>query len=268
LSASSANILGCLRIARMGYNFFGLNKVPKLRKIVFSLVSHGQLSLVKDFLRDFGVLSLDGVEIILTLNIPEDESLLSGFSGLPISIIRNSSPKGFGANHNFSFASAKCDIFVIVNPDIRLKDFSLKPLVDLLSKEHVGACAPIVLSGSGAVEDSVRRYPTLSRLLRRAIFGRSGPDYTWGQSPVRVDWAAGMFVAFRPEAFAQVGGFDEGFFLYYEDADICRRLARSGWHTMLQPEVSVIHDAQRASRHSFQHLKWHLQSIFRFLFLA
>ena len=75
-----------------------------------------------------------------------------------------------------------------------------------------------------------------------------------------------MFILFRSEAYMQVKGFDERYFMYYEDADIGRRLARKGWKTMLEPNTTVIHDAQRASHRSIRHLQWHLKSMFRFLF--
>lgn len=237
------------------------------KSVIFSLVSHGQLPMISEFLEDFRTHAFDNVRILLTINIPEDESSLSDFADLPITIIRNKTPKGFGANHNSAFVQSSGDIFVIVNPDIRLNDFKLDSLTSLFDTADVGACAPMVRSSSGSIEDSARRFPTIMSLFRRAIVGRRGADYTWSNSPISVEWAAGMFVAYRPAAFAEVGGFDERFFMYYEDADICRRLAKHCWSTVLQPQTSVIHDAQRASRHSRQHMKWHLQSIFRFLFL-
>jgi N-acetylglucosaminyl-diphospho-decaprenol L-rhamnosyltransferase len=237
------------------------------KSVIFSLVSHGQLPMINDFLKDFRTHAFDNVRILLTINIPEDESSLNGFADLPISIIRNKVPKGFGANHNAAFAQNSGDIFVIVNPDIRLENFRLDFLTTVFDAPEVGACAPVVRSSSGSIEDSARRFPTIASLFRRAISGRRGADYTWSNFPISVEWTAGMFVAYRPAAFTEVGGFDERFFMYYEDADICRRLAKHRWSTVLQPRTSVIHDAQRASRHSRQHMKWHLQSVFRFLFL-
>jgi GT2 family glycosyltransferase len=61
-----------------------------------------------------------------------------------------------------------------------------------------------------------------------------------------VDWVAGMFLLIRTEAFRALGGFDEGFHLYYEDVDFCARAWKAGWKVQVHPEVSVIHDAQRA----------------------
>jgi GT2 family glycosyltransferase len=126
--------------------------------------------------------------------------------------------------------------------------------------------APVVLSGQGQVEDSVRHFPTFTRLARRVLLRQRNPDYRWDRTPIEVDWTAGMFVLFRPEAFRAVGGFDDRrFFMYFEDVDICARLWRRGWSVVLQPQVSVVHDAQRASHRSMKHLRWHLTSAARYL---
>lgn len=236
--------------------------------VVFSLVSHGQLPLIRDFLSDYRRLALHRYPIVLTLNIPEDESVLGDFSDLPITVVRNSAPKGFGDNHNAAFEALESCFFVVINPDIRLPSLQMDLLLAPFDDESIGAVAPIVLDGTGIPQDSVRRFPTVARLARRALLGRRAGDYVWQDAPVEVDWAAGMFVVFRSAAFRRVDGFDTRYFMYMEDADICRRLRRIGLRTILCPPVSVIHEARRASRRELRHLRWHLASAFRFLFLT
>jgi len=80
-----------------------------------------------------------------------------------------------------------------------------------------------------------------------------------------VDWVAGMFMLFRGDAFRAVGGFDEHFFLYYEDVDICRRLGLFGLATLYVPGVTVIHDAQRESRRNLRLMRIHAASAARYL---
>lgn len=234
--------------------------------VSLSIVSHGQGILIRDLLSDLCNLSGIPFEIILTLNIPEDEEFLAPFGTLPLRLIRNRVIQGFGANHNAAFAIARGSVFVIVNPDIRASDLTLQPLLDVLDRPNVGACAPVVLSPSGTAEDSVRRFPTLARLSYRLLSRRRRPDYRWGAEPIAVDWTAGMFVAYRSQAFREVDGFDERFFMYLEDADICRRLRAAGWATMLQPACRVVHAAQRESHRSLQHLAWHARSALRYFF--
>lgn len=238
------------------------------RHIVFSVVSHGQLGLISNLLSDFRALDLTNSKIILTINIPEDESCLAQFADLPIVVIRNAQPKGFGDNHNQAFESADCAFFVVVNPDIRLPQFSIDALLTPLENPRIGAVAPCVLAPGGQVEDSVRRYPTFGRLLKRVILRQREAEYRWGCELVDVDWAAGMFIVFRRDAFKTIGGFDTRYFMYMEDADVCRRLRQRGWTTVLQPATSVVHDAQRASRRSLKHLRWHLASAIRFMCMA
>lgn len=73
-----------------------------------------------------------------------------------------------------------------------------------------------------------------------------------------------MFMLFRSQDFERLGGFDERYFLYYEDVDICVRAGQQGMRVVACPKVSVVHDARRDSRRSFKHLRWHLASMVRF----
>ena len=82
----------------------------------------------------------------------------------------------------------------------------------------------------------------------------------------QADWLAGMFMLFRSDAYRTVGGFDEAYFLYYEDVDLCHRLRASGASVMFEPGAEVVHDARRASRRNPRLAMHHLAGIFRFLF--
>jgi GT2 family glycosyltransferase len=80
-----------------------------------------------------------------------------------------------------------------------------------------------------------------------------------------VEWVAGMFIGFRRDAYARVGGFDERYFLYYEDVDICRRLRSHGYKVVYDTTVSVIHEARRASRRDPRLMGIHAASALRYL---
>jgi hypothetical protein len=245
-----------------------MKKLPSLSsRIVLSIVSHGQIPLIVSLLADLQKLDLRDTSIALTINVPEDLFPLQQFESLPIALIENERPKGFGENHNSAFALTECEFFAVVNPDIRLEAYDLTALVAPFECTDVGAVAPVVLSPAGEVEDSVRHFPTLMSLFRRTVLRERAPNYIWGGAPIDVDWAAGMFVVYRSIAFSKIQGFDARYFMYMEDADICLRLKKAGWRTVLQPACTVVHDARRASRRSFRHLRWHLASAFRFLFL-
>jgi N-acetylglucosaminyl-diphospho-decaprenol L-rhamnosyltransferase len=237
--------------------------LPKL--ITLSIVSHGQATLIRSLLDDLAQLSIQDFEVIITVNIPEDEDAFHGYP-FQLRIIRNAIPKGFGGNHNAAFLQSKAKWFAVVNPDIRIKSVNFQALLLPFENQQVAAVAPLVLSEDGRVEDSARHFPTLWRLTKRVLFRQRSPDYKFDLAPCFVDWVAGMFVVFRQDAFLKIDGFDERrFFMYLEDADICRRLLDNGWKTLINPSEQVIHMAQRASRRNLKHMRWHAVSAFRFL---
>lgn len=238
--------------------------ISQLPELTISIVSHGQGSLIEGLLEDIKLKLSVKYEILVTINIPEDESFLLGYKNLPITVIRNKTPKGFGENHNQAFFQSSGNFFAVLNPDIRLDNFEVKLLLDLLVDPRIGVISPAVFSSDGVLQDSARKFPTLwSLILRR--FGMAKRDYIYETKPFEVEWVAGMFMVFRRLSFKLVGGFDSKYFMYMEDADICRRLSQQGLKVVLVPSVKVIHDAQRASRRNFQHFIWHCRSVALFL---
>jgi hypothetical protein len=233
--------------------------------ITLSVVSHGQAALIGNLLSDLVNVSPQNFEIVVTLNVPEPTEVYE-HSQYAMNIIRNSGPRGFGANHNAAFAQARGKFFAVVNPDIRIRSLNILRLLCPFDDPATCIVAPMVLSKDGRIEDSARRFPTVRRLVRRVLHRQRGPDYRWADVPIGVDWVAGMFMVFRREAFSALKGFDaRRFFMYMEDADICRRARLHGWSVILQPRESVVHDAQRASRRNLKHMRWHVISAFRYL---
>lgn len=235
--------------------------------ISISVVSHAQIGLVAGLLQDIEMYCKgSSLELILTLNL--DETLpfsVDGFS-YPIKLIRNDLPKGFGANHNQAFAHARGCYFCVMNPDIRLHDDPFPPLLACLSDARIGVVAPLVLGIHGQIEDSARRFPSPLKILCKAFGGCRGGDYAIADQPVHPDWAGGMFMLFPCNVFRKLGGFDQRYFLYYEDVDICARLRLVGYEVVVCPQARVIHHAQRSSHRSFRYLRWHMESMMRFFF--
>ena len=201
-------------------------------------------------------------QIIVTRNIPED----STFQMLPEGCLTdNPSPQGFAANHNAASSSCLSPYFCVLNPDIELTENPFPALLACFTDPDVAIAAPLVKSPAGETEDSVRHFPTVTGLLRKALGGDDGRYMqTSGDAPHPVDWAAGMFMLFRTKDFKAIAGFDQGFFLYYEDVDICTRLWQAGRRVLACPKTQVIHHARRASRKNFRHMRWHAQSMMRY----
>lgn len=234
-------------------------------EIALSVVSHGQNALVNQLLRDLSRQPAGRLAVLVTLNIADSVPLEAAGAAFPLEVIVNRSPKGFGANHNSAFARCATRYFCVANPDIRLDADPFTALLQALERPAAAVAGPLVRKPSGEVEDSARRFPTPASLIAKLAGIGRGPEYPSNRGPIEVDWVAGMFMLFRSEAFRAVSGFDERYFLYYEDVDICRRLHLAGRRTLYQPGAEVIHDARRASRRSLSYLRWHLQSMLRFL---
>ena len=219
------------------------------------------MHLVKYLLSDLQAhCSADHIEIILTRNVAEPHDFNPGGLTFPIRLIDNPSPKGFGANHNAAFKIATGDYFCVLNPDIRLKENPFPALIALAEQTAVGVVAPRIVNTSGLREDSARRFPTPRELLRKALGGKSE---VVTDAP---DWVAGMFMLFPAPVFRAMGGFDKRFFLYYEDVDLCARLALAGYKRLVCPDVAVVHDARRSSHRRLRYAAMHMRSILRFFF--
>jgi len=233
--------------------------------ISISVVSHSQIDLVIKLLGDLEKYCKDShFELILTLNLDEELPFaLDSFSYL-IKVVRNISPIGFGANHNQAFTHAVGDYFCVMNPDIRLNNNPFIPLLACLEDPTIGVAAPLVFGVDGGIEDSARRFPSPLKILSKVFGGGKEGDYGVGDVPFHPDWVGGMFMLFLHDIFERLRGFDERYFLYYEDVDLCARLKLLGYNTVVCPQAHVVHHAQRSSHSSFKYLRWHLKSILRF----
>jgi GT2 family glycosyltransferase len=224
--------------------------------VCLSVVSHGQAAILRSLLDDLVLLAPPSLErLIITCNTPEHVALPSSPSFL-IEVVNNRVPQGFGRNHNAAFEHCNEPYFAVCNPDIRLNEDPFPVLLSALSAGRT-VSAPAVVDPRGKPEDSARRLLTpLDVLLRR--LGSTRVDYG------RPAWLAGMFLVFRSEAFRELRGFDEKFFMYCEDADICARAVLGGGGIAFCPQATVVHAAQRASRRSFRPLQWHVTSLLKF----
>jgi GT2 family glycosyltransferase len=235
--------------------------------ISVSVVSHGQGALVGTLLADLAACVSVPLEVIVTVNVPETLALDGARFDFPIRVIENPAPKGFAANHNAAFHGSRGAAFCVLNPDIRIKRDPFPDLLACLRDPAVGVAAPLIKNPGGDIEDSARRFPTPFSILRKAWHRRVEIDYPIGNEPIHPDWVAGMFMLFPREAFASLRGFDERYFLYYEDVDLCARMRLAGRRVVLCPSAIAIHDARRKSMSSLRYARWHASSMARYFLL-
>ncbi len=230
--------------------------------IAVSIVSHGHAPLVQALVP--ALLACPEVaQILVTRNLPEPLELPPDGR---ITLIDNPEPRGFGCNHNQAFRQCTQLLFCPLNPDIQLQGNPFPLLMAGLEQAGAVLAAPLVLNPRGQAEDSMRHFPTPFSLLRKAMGGDDGRYHcSPAQALVYPDWVAGMCMLFRSEAYARLGGFDEAYFLYYEDVDICARIRRQGLELVGVTGAVVIHDARRDSHRQWRYLRWHLASLARYL---
>jgi GT2 family glycosyltransferase len=233
--------------------------------VIVSIVSHGHGEMVCGLINQL-LACFEVRKVIVTCNIPEVLDLPDDHR---VSLVFNSTPKGFSANHNAAFkkvsGDAACLFFCPVNPDVRLQANPFPILLNGLNDYGAALAAPLVLSADGLVEDSHRRFPILRSLITKALgLGDGRYSVQPGQPNFHPEWVAGMFMLFSAESFRRLGGFDQRFFLYYEDVDICVRAWKQGFKIVACPSAVVVHEARRDSRRKLRFMAWHLSSLTRY----
>ncbi|MEC5382441.1 glycosyltransferase family 2 protein [Aurantimonas sp. C2-6-R+9] len=170
---------------------------------------------------------------------------------------------GYGRGHNAILGRTKAPIHVICNPDIVVgPDFFARSRAFLEANPDVGLMSPRMTWGDGTLQHANRRHPTVLDLalrrfapgvIRAACKGRMAryemADVGYDRV-VDVPFCSGALMVCRRAALDAVGGFDDRYFLYFEDADLSRMLQGAGWRTVYNPDVAVIHGWQRAAHRS------------------
>jgi N-acetylglucosaminyl-diphospho-decaprenol L-rhamnosyltransferase len=225
------------------------------KPVTVSIVSHGQLDLIRPLLEQLDRFSNASIDkVVLTINIPEGDALEGASWRFPIERVENRMPKGFGANHNQAFGRCETPWFLVLNPDIRFDRDVLAPLMALAAPDS-GLLTPRIVEPGRSEPEQHRAVITPLEILMRKRPGHVHPAVP--------AWIPGLFMLFRSEAYAQVRGFDERFFMYGEDFDICARMHLAGWRLQVGEDLLARHDARRASHGSGRHLYWHVSSLLR-----
>lgn len=175
-----------------------------------------------------------------------------------VTLLRLTRNIGFGAGQNRGVARTTAPYVLIVNPDVVVEPGSTKALVDALERDPgLGVVGPRIETPDGEVYPSARAFPDLIDAAGHAFlhflwpnnrFSRRYRMLDWDKASARdVDWVAGTHILVRREAWDAVGGFDEAYFMYMEDVDLCWRMRERGWRTGFEPAARVTHDIGRST---------------------
>ena len=196
--------------------------------------------------------SLRGVEaeIVVLDNASEDgsaEAVRARFPG--VRVVAQEHRAGFGANHNTVIRETSGRYVYVLNEDTTSDDWGLARMVAHLdANPRVAALGPRLVYPDGSLQDSAWRFPSPAvAALGLLTLGRVAVTQSGGSETRDVDWAMGAALLLRRDALDAVGLFDEGFFIYSEETDLCRRLRGAGWRTKYFPQVTVVHHESQFS---------------------
>lgn len=190
------------------------------------------------------------VEVVVLDNASEDGSVDAVREHFPtVRVLAHEVRAGFGANHNAVIRATAGRYVYVLNEDTESDDWAFARLVsEMDAHPRTAALGPRLVGPDGRHQDSAWRFPTpLVSVLGMPSLGRVGIVQSRGERTRPVDWVMGAALLLRREAVETVGLFDEAFFIYFEEVDLCLRLRRAGWDVRFFPAVSVVHHESQFS---------------------
>ena len=197
------------------------------------------------------------VEIFVVDNASSDgsaEAVRSSFTW--VHLIENQDNVGFARANNQAAALAQGKYLLLLNPDTVLQPSAIKTMLAYLdSHSDVGAVGPRVVNPDGSVQISIYPQPTLLReawrlfhLDRIALYGNYSTSILDSESPRVVDILMGVCIMLRREIVKNLGLFDEQFFIFSEDFDLCVRIRQAGWQIRWLPNAVITHHESQSTK--------------------
>ena len=200
-------------------------------------------------------------EVIVIDNASADGSARMVATEFPrVTLVRSIVNLGFAAANNRGFRIASGRYVVLLNPDAFLGRGALERAVaHMQAHPRAGIAGGRLTDPQGRLQPSGRLFPSLlnevlvttglsTRYPRSRLFGRFDRSWADPEAPARVDWVPGAFTIVRNDLLESLGGFDERFFLYYEEVDLCRRVREAGYEVWYWPDISVTHIGGASSK--------------------
>ncbi len=210
-------------------------------------------------------------QIVVVDNASTDATgaVVAGYSSRGVRWLALGVNRGFGSAANRGVASTSSATVLIVNPDLIVGPGAVQALRSrLLAGDRLAIVGPAVTDLAGTPYPSARSFPNLIDAAGHAFIGLFRTDNPWSVRylrPKRVEWVSGTAMLVRRDAFESVGGFDESYFMYVEDVDLCWRLARAGWWVVVEEAAVVLHGVGGSSeRAPYRMIAAHHRSLWRF----
>lgn len=200
-------------------------------------------------------------------NNSDDKKLLENIKGA--TLIENTQNSGFGGGHNKALELPLGKYHAVINPDIEINEDVLKSLTDIMEENpDIVMLTPKILNPDGSEQKLPKRIPNLKYIFLGRLSHKIREEYTRANEKFEtltdIDFCTGCFFVIRSEVFKKIGGFDERFFMYMEDADLSRQAKKYG-RVVFCPYVCVTHIWERASAKSLKAFLMHITSVFKYL---
>jgi len=244
------------------------------------IVSYNSEEFISKCLNSFSALNPDlDIEIIVVDNASQDASgdlIRKDFPG--VRLISNSANLGYAKACNQGIKEAKGRYIFILNPDTELSRGSLEAIIRFMDENpRCGILGPKLLDKDGKIQFSCRAFPSYSTAFfnRYSLLTKIFPGSRYAQRYLKAswphdsiqetDWVSGAAMLIRRDCLGQIGNFDERFFMYCEDIDMCQRARENGWQVFYYPYVEFTHFIAGSVKNT-SHLTiiWHHQSIWRY----
>ncbi|MBD3330696.1 glycosyltransferase [Candidatus Peregrinibacteria bacterium] len=235
-------------------------------KLSITIVNYNQKYFPRFCLESLKKSSFEGgMEVIFCDNNSKDESLdflKKAAEKKDIVLVEPGRNLGYGAGHNFAAREAKGKYILILNTDITVERDTLQKMVDYLDgRKDIGILGPKLMYHNGEIQQSCRRNFSITDLfIKRTFLRKIWPfkaryekyvmdDFNHA-SIQEVDLITGAFMLMPKEVFDEVNGFDERYFLFMEDFDLCRKVKDAGYKVVYYPEAKAIHYHKRLTQGS------------------
>lgn len=220
----------------------------------------------------------EGVSPILVVDNGswDDSAAVLAGSGLPARFQSAGGNLGYGGGANVGLGQLDTPWVLVMNPDTVVHPGLVKALVAALEQDdRRGIAGPRIENTDGTLYPSARTFPTLGDAIGHAFLGMIAPGNRWSRrykmlgwdhaDQAEVDWISGACFLARREAIQELGGFDDSYFMYSEDVDLCWRAWRRGWKVVYEPAAAISH-VQGASTnlHPYKMIAEHHKALLRF----
>ncbi len=242
------------------------------------VVTYRSSDVLTGFLDSLTQSSLVPDDVVVVDNSPTKVSLPKKGSLQAVSVVHRPDNPGYGTAANVGVAALRdsCDWVVVCNPDILVDKDTLQLLLgEAESRDSAGSLGPAIRNDDGSLYPSARALPSLGIGIGHGLLGVVWPGNPWtkayrgdyeSSSTRETGWLSGSFLLLRREAWEAVGGFDEKYFMFFEDVDLGWRLQQHGYRNLYVPSATAIHEGGHSTKSNYTlMLTAHHESAVRFI---